>query len=71
MTTLTMTAGRTRRGLIGGLWSAMRALARGLAREHRLRREIAFLMQQDSRMLADIGLTHTDVARAIRWGRYE
>ena len=69
MTSMAMAAPRTRRGLLGGLQVMLRALSRTLAREYRLRRQIAFLMQQDQRMLADIGLTHADVARTVRWGR--
>jgi uncharacterized protein YjiS (DUF1127 family) len=69
MTSMAMAASRTRRGLFAGVRVALRALARTLAREYRLRRQIAFLMQQDQRMLADIGLTHDDVARTVRWGR--
>ena len=40
-----------------------------IAREYRLRRQVAFLMQQDQRMLSDLGLTHDDVARVVRRGR--
>jgi hypothetical protein len=64
-----MPTGRARRGVIGGFGRAIRVVAPGFAREYRLRRQIAFLMQQDPRMLADIGLTHADVARTVRWGR--
>jgi uncharacterized protein YjiS (DUF1127 family) len=69
MTSMAMAAPRSRRGLLGGVRVALSALARTLTREYRLRRQIAFLQQQDQRMLADIGLTHADVARSVRWGR--
>ena len=69
MTSMAMAASRTRRGLFEGIRVSLRALARVVAREYRLRRQIAFLMQQDQRMLADIGLPQDDVARTVRWGR--
>jgi uncharacterized protein YjiS (DUF1127 family) len=69
MTSMAMAAARSRRCLLGGVRAALSALARALTREYRLRRQIAFLQQQDQRMLADIGLTHADVARSVRWGR--
>ena len=69
MTSMAMAASRTRRGLFEGVKVGVRALVRALVREYRLRRQIAFLMQQDQRMLADIGLTQDDVARTVRWGR--
>ena len=42
---------------------------RAIAREHRLRRQVAYLLDQDQRMLADLGLTQHDVVRFVRYGR--
>ena len=47
----------------------MGGMLRAIAREYRLRRQVAFLMQQDQRMLSDLGLTHDDVVRVVRRGR--
>ena len=46
--------------------SAMRGVFAALANERRVRREIAYLMQQDERILSDIGLSRSDVTRAVR-----
>ena len=48
------------------LGSAMRGVFAALAKERRVRRQIAFLMQQDERILSDIGLSRSDVTRAVR-----
>lgn len=47
----------------------LRRLAWRLAREWRLRQQVTFLMRQDERMLRDLGLCRTDVARTVRRGR--
>ncbi len=44
-------------------------LAAALAKERHLRRQVAFLLQQDGRMLRDLGLSRSDVARSVRCGR--
>ena len=44
-------------------WIARFAAA--VADELRFRRQIAFLMQQDERMLRDIGLSRADVRRVV------
>ena len=44
-------------------------LAWRMAREWRLRRQVAFLLEQDDRMLRDLGLCRSDVERCVRWGR--
>jgi uncharacterized protein YjiS (DUF1127 family) len=46
----------------------MTRFAAAVADEFRFRRQIAFLMQQDERMLRDIGLSRGDVRRAVRGG---
>lgn len=48
--------------LLGGVLQA-------IAREYRLRRQVAYLLGQDQRMLADLGLTQHDVVRFVRYGR--
>ena len=65
MTTLASARGRA----ASDLGSAMRGVFAALANERRVRREIAYLMQQDERILSDIGLSRSDVTRAVR-GRY-
>jgi uncharacterized protein YjiS (DUF1127 family) len=47
-------------------WIARFAAA--VADEFRFRRQVAFLLQQDERMLRDIGLSRGDVRRAVRGG---
>jgi uncharacterized protein YjiS (DUF1127 family) len=40
-----------------------------VAKEWRARREVAYLIEMDERMLADIGVNRGDLMRAVR-GRY-
>ena len=49
--------------------SLLGQVLQAIAREYRLRRQVAYLLDQDQRMLADLGLTHHDVARVVRCGR--
>jgi uncharacterized protein YjiS (DUF1127 family) len=51
------------------LGRALRAMAGAVAREIRTRRQVAYLMRQDDRMLRDIGLSRAEILRAVR-GRY-
>lgn len=44
-------------------------LATMLRRELQRRREIAWLMQQDDRMLCDLGVFRHEIARIVRHGR--
>ena len=48
-------------------WAGL--LASLLARELQRRREIAWLMQQDDRMLCDLGVFRHEIARIVRHGR--
>ena len=68
MSTLDMTVGAGRRHPLR-LHRWLRALAWRAGREWRLRRQVAFLLQQDDRMLRDLGLTRGEVERSVRWGR--
>jgi uncharacterized protein YjiS (DUF1127 family) len=68
MTMTTMIAGARGRAAIDLGWAVRGALA-AVADYRRIRREIAYLLQQDERMLSDIGLSRWDVTRAVR-GRY-
>lgn len=47
-------------------WAGL--LASLLARELQRRREIAWLMQQDDRMLDDLGVSRHEIARVVRHG---
>ena len=69
MASSTMLAGSGRHGAAGGFGRVMGGVVGAIAREYKLRRQIAFLLKQDDRMLADIGLTHDDVVRMVRCGR--
>jgi uncharacterized protein YjiS (DUF1127 family) len=60
---------RGRRMAMPGFGRVMGGVLKTIAREYRLRRQVAYLLQQDHRMLADLGLTHHDVARVVRRGR--
>ena len=66
-TTMSMIATRQRGAT--DLGSVIWAVVARAARERRVRRDIAFLMDQDERMLSDIGLTRGDIARALRGRR--
>ena len=65
MTTLASARGRA----ASDLGSAMRGVFAALANERRVRREIAHLMRQDEWILSDLGLSRSDVTRAVR-GRF-
>ena len=66
-TTMSMIGARQRGAT--DLGAAIWAVVARAARERRVRRDIAFLMDQDERMLSDIGLTRGDIARALRGRR--
>ena len=55
------------------VWASIRAglvgLIGALARERELRRSMRALASFDDRMLRDIGLTRSDIERAVRSGR--
>ena len=42
-----------------------------VASEWRLRRQVAFLLEQNDHMLRDLGLCRSDVARVVRRGRHD
>ena len=42
-----------------------------VASEWRLRRQVAFLLEQNDYMLRDLGLCRSDVARVVRRGRQD
>ena len=42
-----------------------------VASEWRLRRQVAFLLEQNDYMLHDLGLCRSDVARVVRRGRQD
>ena len=46
-----------------------RQLAAVLQRELQSRREIAWLMEQDDRMLGDLGVSRHEIGRVVRYGR--
>ena len=50
-----------------GRWFGL--LATMLRRELQRRREVAWLMQQDDRMLCDLGVFRHEIARIVRHGR--
>ncbi len=60
-----LAAGGSRRAA-SGLCRLFGRLGAALARELRLQRDIRFLMEQDDRMLHDLGLTRSDVERVVR-----
>jgi uncharacterized protein YjiS (DUF1127 family) len=50
--------------------AALAALFGGLRKAHQLRRDLAYLQECDDRMLADIGLSRSQIEGAVRFGRY-
>ena len=46
-----------------------RLLVTQLERELQRRREIAWLLEQDDRMLGDLGVSRHEIARVVRFGR--
>src|SRR5690348_4433656 len=50
-----------------GRW--MRRLVTQFQRELKSRREITWLMEQDDRMLGDLGVCRHEIARIVRYGR--
>lgn len=44
-------------------------LAAAVVSEWRMRRQVAFLLEQDDRMLRDLGVCRSDVMRVVRCGR--
>ena len=69
MTRTDARAFRGRRLAMPTLRRVMGGVLQAIAREYRLRRQVSYLLEQDARMLADLGLTHHDVARVVRGGR--
>jgi uncharacterized protein YjiS (DUF1127 family) len=65
MTTLVGARGRA----AVDLGAVLRGVVAAVAREWRTRREVAFLMRQDERMLRDIGVSRSEIERAVRGGR--
>ena len=51
------------------VWRWVGMMAAAVHRELRQRREVAWLMQQDDRMLSDLGLSRHDINRVVRHGR--
>ena len=47
----------------------VRLLVTQLERELQRRREIAWLLEQDDRMLGDLGVSRHEIARVVRFGR--
>lgn len=69
MSTLILAAG-SRRLAAAGLARFARAVYAAIIREYRTRREISFLMEQDDRTLHDLGISRSEVERAVRgWFR--
>ena len=60
---------RGRRLAMPTLRRVMGGVLQAILREYRLRRQVSYLLEQDARTLADLGLTHHDVARVVRCGR--
>ena len=53
-----------------GLGRFIRSVAVAIWREDRTHREMGFLMEQDDRVLDDIGITRCEVEQAVRgWRR--
>jgi uncharacterized protein YjiS (DUF1127 family) len=68
MSVMTMIAGGRGRAAVS-LGAAIRLVFASVAKEWRARREVAYLIEMDERMLADIGVNRGDLMRAVR-GRY-
>lgn len=69
MSTLILAAGSRSRAA-AGLARFVRAVGKAIVREYRTRREISFLMEQDDRTLHDLGISRSEVERAVRgWFR--
>jgi uncharacterized protein YjiS (DUF1127 family) len=69
MSTLILAAGSGRRATAGLARFAL-AVGTAIVREYRARREISFLMEQDDRTLHDLGISRSEVERAVRgWFR--
>ncbi|MGD9508805.1 MAG: DUF1127 domain-containing protein [Geminicoccaceae bacterium] len=57
------------RGAVEAASRWVRLLVTHLQRERRRRREIAWLLEQDDRMLGDLGVSRHEIARVVRYGR--
>lgn len=69
MSTLILAAG-SRSRTAAGLARFARAVGTAIVREYRARREISYLMEQDDRTLHDLGISRSEVERAVRgWFR--
>jgi uncharacterized protein YjiS (DUF1127 family) len=68
MNTMSLIVGARARGTLD-LGFLLRGVFASMANQRRIRRDVAFLMQQDERLLSDIGLSRCDVTRAVR-GRF-
>lgn len=69
MSTMILAAGSRHRAA-AGLRRFMRSLRMAIVREYRIRREISFLREQDERTLNDLGISRSEVERAVRgWFR--
>jgi len=53
----------------GAVWRWAGLMAAAVHTALRRRREIAWLMRQDDRMLSDLGLSRHDIDRVVRHGR--
>ena len=51
------------------VWRWVEMMAAAMRRELQQRREVGWLMQQDERMLSDLGLSRHDINRVVRYGR--
>jgi uncharacterized protein YjiS (DUF1127 family) len=69
MSVVNMAAGLPRQGRAPRAGAWLGCLAAAIASEWRLRRQVAFLLEQDDRMLRDLGLCRSDVMRVVRSGR--
>lgn len=57
------------RGAVEAAFRWARLLVAQLQGELQRRREIAWLLEQDDRMLVDLGVTRHEIARVVRYGR--
>jgi uncharacterized protein YjiS (DUF1127 family) len=71
MSVMSMTTGVRRRMLAPRVGAWLGRVAAAVASEWRLRRQVAFLLEQDDRMLRDLGLSRSDVMRVVRGGRVD